>query len=83
MRIQGHSQKDADRPDFQFGEQLVEVSLEATPAELREMAAFLNEAANRMDSLGERYFHEHLADLKPGFQGSPHFVVFNSDLTDT
>jgi len=60
----------------------MEVTLEATPAELREMAAFLNEAADRMESLGERYSHEHLADLKPGFRSSPHFVVFNSDLTD-
>jgi hypothetical protein len=83
MKIQGYSRKDADRPNFQFGEEMLEVTLEATPAELREMAAFLNEAANHMEDLGERYSHQHLADLKPGFRSSPHFVVFNSDLTNT
>ena len=82
MKISGYSQRDADRPDFQFGEQLNEITLEATPAELREIAAFLKEAADRMESLGKRYSHEHLSDSKPGFQSSPHFVVFNSDLTD-
>lgn len=81
MKISGYNQRDMDQPDFQFGENLVEVTLEASPHELRLIAEFLNEAADKMDSFGAQYSHEHLADSKPEFKRSPHFVVFNSDLT--
>ena len=61
------------RPD-----ELAEITLVATPDELRKMARFLDDAAARMDSMGEVFSHEHLSDKQPGFEDSPHFVVFNA-----
>jgi len=56
---------------------LAEVTLVASPDELRRIAQFLNDAANNMESMGSVYCHEHLADKQSGFDGSPHFVVFS------
>ena len=55
-----------------------EIVLIASPAELRSIAAFLLSAADKMESMGASYGHEHLSDRQLGFEKSPHFVVFNS-----
>jgi hypothetical protein len=57
--------------------ELAEITLVATPSELRKIAAFLTTAAEQMEQMGSVYEHEHLADKQPGFEKSPHFVVFN------
>ena len=54
---------------------LAEITLVATPEELRIIAAFLVSAANSMEKMGKSYSHEHLSDKKPQFKNSPHFVV--------
>jgi hypothetical protein len=57
--------------------ELVEITLVANPSELRRIVAFLTSAADRMENLGSKYGHEHLSDKQPGFDASPHFVVFS------
>lgn len=54
---------------------LAEVSLVATPDEFRRIAAFLRDAADTMERMGDAYDHEHLGDRQPGFDDSPHLIV--------
>ncbi len=57
---------------------LDEVTLVASPAELRKIAAFIEAAAISMEKMGGSYDHEHLSDKNPSFSGSPHFVISRS-----
>ncbi|QWP78130.1 hypothetical protein J5226_06965 [Lysobacter sp. K5869] len=59
---------------------LAEITLIASPAELRRIAAFLTDAAAEMERMGPIYDHEHLCDRQPGFDDSPQIVVVNADL---
>jgi hypothetical protein len=54
---------------------LAEITLNATPAELRAMADFLQGCADEMDRMGEEFDHVHLSDRLKQFDASPHFVV--------
>jgi hypothetical protein len=56
--------------------QLAEVTLAATPDELRRIAKFLESAAHSMEQMGDAYDHAHLADHDRGFGQPPGFVVF-------
>lgn len=56
-------------------QRLAEITLCATPAELRGMAEFLSVCASEMERMGSDYSHVHLSDRAPGFSGSPQFVV--------
>lgn len=58
--------------------ELAEVTLCATPAELRRMAEFFSFCANEMDRMGSGYDHLHLADRISEFEDSPHLTVFRS-----
>jgi hypothetical protein len=78
MKIYGYEDKGLPIEDIQPS-LLAEITLVATPAELREIAIFLEEAASNMERLGATYDHEHLSDKKRGFEQSPHFVVFNAN----
>jgi hypothetical protein len=60
--------------------QLSEVTLSASPSELRSIAKFLMRAAEEIEQLGTEWEHEHLGDSEEGFDESPSFVVFNSAL---
>lgn len=77
MKLGGYSVEDQDVDEVRFIE-LAEVSLSASPAELRRIAAFLNDAADNMERMGATYDHEHLSDRQPGFDDSPHFVVLTT-----
>jgi hypothetical protein len=77
MKIHGYKDEGLPVEEIEPYE-LAEITLEATPAELREIAAFLYTAADNMDRMGPDYDHEHLSDEKPGFEQSPHFVVFSA-----
>lgn len=61
-------------------EELAEITLVATPDELRRIAAFLLTAADEMERMGPTYGHLHLADVQEGFGDSPHVTVFNAGL---
>lgn len=63
--------------------QLCEVTLSASPSELRSIAKFLLRAAEEIEKFGTDWEHEHLGDSDEGFAESPNFVVFNSALEQT
>ena len=54
---------------------LVEITLVASPTELRRIAEFLSTAATNIDRMGDAYSHEHLSDWDRSFASAPHFVV--------
>lgn len=56
--------------------ELLEVTLNATPHELRRVAEFLSFCAEEMERMGSEYSHHHLADRMKEFSSSPHLVVF-------
>ena len=74
MNLYGHSdftgENDAVRPVA-----LAEITLNASPQELRAMARFLADCADEMDRMGASYDHVHLSDRVRSFEGSPHVVV--------
>lgn len=80
MKIYGYSNQDLSIEDIAPVE-LAEITLNATPEEARKIATFLLLAADSMERMGDSYSHVHLADLQPGFESSPHFTVFNSELS--
>lgn len=57
---------------------LAEITLVATPIELRQVAEFLTFCANEMERMGTAYDHMHLSDHMKNFRSSPHFVVMRS-----
>ena len=73
MRIYGY--EDGQPPSTAPSPPLAEVTLNATPTELRAMAKFLSDCADEMDRMGDRYDHVHLSDRLKKFETSPHFVV--------
>lgn len=56
---------------------LAEVTLCATPIELRRVAEFLTFCASEMERMGEAYDHVHLSDRMKEFRTSPHLVVMS------
>lgn len=76
MKLYGYTESSLSKESTQ-PERLAEVTLVATPEELKKMASFLNSAAEDMARRGRSYEHEHLADKQPGFEGSPQLIVFN------
>ena len=81
MKISGYSTEDVGRdPEHVRFIDLAEITITASPAEVRCFAAFLAGVADTMERMGNKYSHEHLADRQPGFDESPHVTVFNSDL---
>ncbi len=54
---------------------LAEITLCATPEELRSLSQFLIECAGEMLRTGSSYDHVHLSDRHKEFRSSPHFVV--------
>ena len=56
--------------------QLVEITLCATPNELRQISDFLSFCVTEMERMGDEYDHLHLGDKMKEFNNSsPHFVV--------
>jgi hypothetical protein len=81
MKIHGYSDEGRSSGEIQ-PKAMAEISLVATPSELRRIASFLNKAADTMQRMGANYGHEHLSDRQPGFDDSPHFVVVGGDRSD-
>ena len=78
MKISGYS--DEGLPIEQITHlDLAEITLSATPGELRRMAEFLSHCASEMDRMGATYDHIHLSDQMKEFRKSPHLVVVRSD----
>lgn len=59
---------------------LAEITLCATPGELRRISAFLSACADEMERMGDAYDHVHLGDRMREFDTtSPHLVVAKAD----
>lgn len=78
MKIHGYADEGRAIEDIVPAE-LAEITLVATPYELRRIAKFLESCANGMEARGKTWEHEHLSDKDHSFEGSPHFVVFNPE----
>jgi hypothetical protein len=75
MKIFGYAKQQAGQEHF-VPEELAEITLSATPTELRRMGEFLVSCAAEMDHMGDAYDHVHLGDRMKEFDTlSPHFVV--------
>lgn len=74
MKLHGYPKKGLQ--DVGASAELAEVTLEASPQELRNIAAFFLSAADEMDGMGAAYDHLHLGDAMPEFGTSPHLTVF-------
>jgi hypothetical protein len=78
MKIHGYADDGLEDEDVVLAE-LAEVTLVATPDELRRIARFLEECATGMEARGKSWEHEHLSDKDRNFAGAPHLVVFNPE----
>ncbi|HDZ8982162.1 hypothetical protein ACET6Z_16485 [Aeromonas veronii] len=74
MKLYGYKDDGLDIGEINPSE-LKEITLVASPIELRRIAAFLEQAAFEMDRMGDSYSHEHLSDNDDFFENSPQFVV--------
>jgi hypothetical protein len=79
MKIFGYKDEGLDPSEIRSAE-LAEITLVATPAELRKIANFLDACADGMETRGKTWEHEHLSDRVKEFESSPHFVVFNPEV---
>ena len=78
MKIYGYTNGEVMNANV-ASDELAEISLIATPIELRRIASFLSTCATNMEAMGSNYSHEHLSDRDPLFKLSPHFVVLPPD----
>ena len=78
MKIFGYNKSNNSPIELIEPFELAEITVNASPFELRKIADFLNFTANNMEAKGDRFDHEHLADNYDCFSDSPHFVVFKS-----
>ncbi len=74
MKLYGYSE-DGRSPEAITPLTLAEVTLCATPEELRSLSGFLAACADEMLRMGSTYDHVHLSDRLKQFRSSPHFVV--------
>jgi hypothetical protein len=74
MKIYGYTNDELGHQDLTPSD-LTEITLVASPNELRAIAKFIDAAARSMEERGENWEHEHLSDKYPEFKSSPHFVV--------
>ena len=63
-------------------EALSEITLVASPTELRRIAEFLSTAATTMERMGGSYSHARLSDWDRSFRSSPRLVVSSSSADD-
>lgn len=74
MKLYGYKNEGLEIDQI-ISSELAEVTLVASPEELKMIAEFLESAADEMIRMGESYDHEHLSDKNKVFESSPHFVV--------
>ena len=76
MKISGYADEGFPIEDIVHAE-LAEITLSASPSELRRMSEFFTFCAAEMERMGSKYDHVHLSDRHKEFENSPHFVVMN------
>jgi len=78
LKISGYEINNLPDEEINFID-LAEITIEATPEEVRKIALFFSNTAEKMEKMGASYSHEHLSDNQSGFDSSPHLTVFNSE----
>lgn len=78
MKIYGYEDKGLNNEEIE-PQKLAEITLVASPIELRKIAKFIADSADEMERMDLNFGHLHLADKLPEFKNSPHFVIFNLD----
>lgn len=78
MKIHGYADQGLKIEEIVPAE-LAEITLVATPEELRRIARFLERCADGMECRGQSWEHAHLADQDRYFSNAPHLVVCNPD----
>lgn len=78
MKLYGYADEDK-QPEAIAPLLLAEVTVCATPEELRSLSRFLTECADEVLRMGAAYDHVHLSDRHKEFRSSPHFVVAASE----
>jgi len=79
MKIFGYSSQQAGQGRI-VPEELAEITLCATPGELRRIGDFLAFCAAEMDRMGDAYDHIHLGDHMKEFEiSSPHLVATRAE----
>jgi hypothetical protein len=74
MKLYGHA--DEGLPvEKMIPAAMAEITLCASPDELRQMAEFFVFCAAEMERMGSTYDHVHLSDHMKQFRSSPHLVV--------
>ena len=81
MNIYGYTDEGLEIEEI-FPSELKEITLVASPTELRRIALFLENCATGMEARGKSWEHEHLSDKDHYFKSSPHFVVFNPECSN-
>ena len=77
MKLFGYTSKDYE--EMIAPTELAEITLAATPEELRRIANFLQSCAEGIEKRGMQWEHEHLSDKDLLFRESPQLIVFNSN----
>jgi hypothetical protein len=77
VKLYGYENKDLPIEEI-IPAALAEVTLCATPDELRQMAKFFTFCAVEMERMHSKYDHIHLSDQFKEFAESPHFVVMKT-----
>ena len=78
MKIYDYYKEEQDA-EYLIPTELAEITLVASPNELRRIAKFLENCANGIEEYGRSWSHEHLSDQDNSFENSPHFVVYNPE----
>lgn len=74
MKLYGYSESELPAEEI-TPSLLAEITLCASPNELKAIAKFLEHCASEMERMGAVYDHIHLSDHLREFSNSPHFVV--------
>lgn len=78
MKFYGYADE-GKQPEADTPLSLAEVTVCATPEELRSLSRFLTDCADEMLRMGASYGHVHLSDRHKEFRSPPQFVVAASN----
>ncbi|MFB2654350.1 Imm32 family immunity protein [Shewanella seohaensis] len=73
MKFWGYTQELAEAAEPQ-PKALIEVTISATPSDLREIAKFLSSAADKIEVQGRNFEHEHFLN---NASDAPRLIIFN------
>jgi len=78
MRIYGYPDEGLPIEEIE-PKALAEITICASPDELRKVSDFFKFCASEMERMGPSYHHVHLSDMFKEFENSPHFVLMKNE----